>query len=111
MAEYFREEGGSWEIRIQLATDIERMPIEDASVQWPEELSPYVTVARLDVAPQASWDDAKVDEIDDGMAFSPWHGLAAHRPLGGVMRVRKPSYEMSADFRASHNGCPIHEPR
>lgn len=111
VAEYFREEGGSWEIRVQLATDIESMPIEDASVQWPEELSPYVTVARLDVAPQASWDEVKVDEIDDGMAFSPWHGLAAHRPLGGVMRVRKPSYEMSADFRASHNGCPIHEPR
>lgn len=111
VAEYFRQEGGTWEIRVQLATDIEKMPIEDASVQWPEELSPYVTVARLDVAPQASWDEAKVDQIDDGMAFSPWHGLAAHRPLGGVMRVRKPSYEMSADFRASHNGCPIHEPR
>ncbi|PWE40414.1 hypothetical protein C9I49_23990 [Pseudomonas prosekii] len=33
------------------------------------------------------------------------------RPLGGVMRVLKPSYEMSAGFRAEHNGCPIREPR
>ncbi|VVM43722.1 hypothetical protein PS631_00427 [Pseudomonas fluorescens] len=111
VAEHFNTHGGVWEIRVQLATDLDKMPIEDASVEWPEDLSPYLTVARLEVEAQPSWDDAKVHEIDDGMAFSPWHGLAAHRPLGGVMRVRKPSYEMSSEFRGSHNGCPIHEPR
>jgi len=111
VAQYFAQHSGTWELRVQLATDIENMPIEDASVPWDEQLSPFVTVARIEVGPQASWDDEKVRQIDDGMAFSPWHGLAAHRPLGGVMRVRKPSYEMSSDFRASHNGCPIHEPR
>lgn len=109
--DYFAQHGGTWELRIQLATDIEKMPIEDASVQWPEDLSPYVTVARVEVEPQSTWDSEKVRDIDDAMAFSPWHGLQAHRPLGGVMRVRKPSYEMSSAFRASHNGCPIHEPR
>ncbi|MBA6132373.1 MULTISPECIES: catalase family protein [Pseudomonas] len=108
---FFRQNGGIWELRVQLATDIEKMPIEDASVKWSEALSPYVTVARVEVEPQAAWDDEKVRDIDDGMAFSPWHGLAAHRPLGGIMRVRRPSYEMSAQFRATHNGCPIHEPR
>lgn len=45
------------------------------------------------------------------MAFSPWHGLAAHRPIGGVMRSRKPAYEMSSGFKGQFNGCPIHEPR
>ncbi|WP_459205611.1 catalase family protein [Pseudomonas sp. MLB6B] len=108
---FFGQHGGTWEVRVQLATDLEHMPIEDASVQWPEDLSPYVTVARLDVAAQPTWSDEKVRAIDDGMAFSPWHGLAAHRPLGGVMRSRKPSYEMSSGFRATHNGCPMHEPR
>lgn len=111
VTEYFIQHGGTWELRIQLATDLGKMPIEDASVQWSEELSPYVTVARIDVDAQPAWDSEKVREIDDAMAFSPWHGLQAHRPLGGVMRVRKPSYEMSSDFRARHNGCPIHEPR
>ncbi|WP_369300972.1 catalase family protein [Pseudomonas sp. N2-5-1-1] len=108
---YFAQSGGTWEVRVQLATDLEKMPIEDASVQWPEDLSPYVTVARIDLEPQAAWSPENVQKIDDGMAFSPWHGLAAHRPLGGVMRVRKPAYEMSSGFRAEHNGCPIHEPR
>ena len=45
------------------------------------------------------------------MAFSPWHGVAAHRPLGSIMRVRKVVYEGSAKFRSERNGCPIHEPR
>ncbi|MBA1200595.1 catalase family protein [Pseudomonas capeferrum] len=110
VAEYFARQGGTWELRVQLATDIEKMPIEDASTPWPEDLSPYVTVARIDVEVQASWDQEKAREIDDAMAFSPWHGLAAHRPLGGIMRVRKPTYEMSVGYRANHNGCPIHEP-
>jgi len=111
VSDYFTRHGGTWEVRIQLATDIEKMPIEDASVQWPEDVSPFVTVARIEVEPQSAWDEEKVRQIDDGMAFSPWHGLQAHRPLGGVMRVRKPSYEMSSTFRANHNGCPMHEPR
>lgn len=108
---HFAQQGGTWELRVQLATDLEQMPIEDASVVWPEALSPFVTVARIEVEPQPAWNEESVQAIDDGMAFSPWHGLAAHRPLGGVMRVRKPTYEMSSGFRAQHNGCPIHEPR
>ncbi len=107
---FFEQQGGIWEIRVQLATDLEHMPIEDASKAWPEDLSPYVTVARLQVDAQPAWSPENVRAIDDGMAFSPWHGLAAHRPLGGVMRTRKPSYEMSATFRGQHNGCPMREP-
>jgi hypothetical protein len=45
------------------------------------------------------------------MSFSPWHGLAAHQPLGSVMRARKETYRASAKFRGERNGCPMHEPR
>ncbi|MBD8622060.1 catalase family protein [Pseudomonas sp. CFBP 13727] len=111
VSHYFASHGGTWEVRIQLATDLDEMPIEDASKVWSEELSPYVTVARIEVPAQAAWSEEAIQTINEQMSFSPWHGLAAHRPLGGVMRVRKPTYEMSAGFRAQHNGCPIHEPR
>ncbi|WAH56736.1 catalase family protein [Pseudomonas silvicola] len=108
---YFTEHEGLWEVRVQLATSLEKMPIEDASKEWSEDDSPYVTVARIHVPRQASWTPERIQAIDTAMAFSPWHGLAAHRPLGGIMRVRKPAYEHSAGFRAEHSGCPIHEPR
>ncbi|MGI4816211.1 MAG: catalase family protein [Janthinobacterium lividum] len=109
--DFFARQGGEWVVRIQLATDIDKMPIEDASVKWPEDESPYVTVARIRVAPQPAWSEARSVAIEDRLAFSPWNGLAAHRPLGGVMRSRKPAYEMSAQFRGQANGCPMHEPR
>lgn len=108
---HFREHGGEWDFRVQLCTDLDTMPIEDASVPWPEDASPYVTVARLKAAPQASWSAESVKAVDDGLAFSPWHGLAAHRPLGGVNRARNTTYVASAKFRGEHNGCPMHEPR
>ncbi len=108
---HFARHGGTWAVRVQLATDIERMPIEDATVQWSEEESPFITIGHIRAAPQQAWSEERSARIDDGMSFSPWHGLAAHRPLGGIMRARKPAYEMSAGFRAEHNGCPIHEPR
>jgi hypothetical protein len=109
--EFFDANEAEWEIRVQLCTDLATMPIEDASVVWPEDKSPYVAVARVTVPPQNAWSAEGIAAIDEGMAFSPWHGLAAHRPLGSVMRARSSTYASSANFRATHNGCPIHEPR
>lgn len=103
-------QGGEWEVRVQLCTDLQTMPVEDASVAWPEDGSPYVTVALISVPPQPAWSEARSEAFDDGLSFSPWHGLAAHRPLGGVMRARKPAYESSAEFRGTHNRCPVREP-
>lgn len=109
--EFFAMHGGSWELRVQLCTDLKTMPVEDASVPWPEDNSPYIAVAKLSAQPQDSWSDKNVRAVDDGMSFSPWHGLSAHQPLGSVMRARKGAYKMSADFRGERNGCPMHEPR
>jgi hypothetical protein len=111
VAEYFAANGGEWELRVQLCTDLEPMPIEDASVIWPEDRSPYIPVARLRAGPQNTWQADTVAAIDEGLSFSPWHGLATHRPLGGVMRARNTTYASSAKFRSEHNGCPIHEPK
>lgn len=103
------ERGGEWELRVQLNTDLDAMPIEDASVEWDEAASPYRTVARITVAPQLSIGTDLAGAVDENTFFSPWHGLAAHRPLGSVNRARRQAYEMSAAFRARYNGCPMHD--
>jgi hypothetical protein len=108
--EFFDTHDAEWEIRVQLCTDPKTMPIEDASVIWPEDQSPYKAVARILVPMQNTWSTEGIAAIDEGMAFSPWHGIAAHRPLGSVMRARNSTYQSSANFRATHNNCPIHEP-
>jgi hypothetical protein len=105
---FFRDKSADWELRVQLCTDLESMPIEDASVEWPEERSPFVTVARLSAPVQLTWDDATSPNADQRLTFSPWSGIEAHRPLGSVMRARKATYEASASFRLAKSGCPFH---
>ena len=108
---YFEEQGGEWELCVQLCTDAGEMPVEDASVVWDETLSPYRPVARLVFGAQAAWSDARARSIDEGLAFSPWHGVAAHRPLGSVMRVRRGAYEAARRFRAERNQRAVSEPK
>jgi hypothetical protein len=109
--DFFKKNGGVWEVRAQLCTDLEHMPIENAAVVWSEEVSPYQRIARITVKPQLAWSEGRSSMVDDGMSFTPWHGLAAHRPLGGIMRVRKAAYEAAKKFRAERNGRVIQEPR
>ncbi len=108
---FFSSHAATWEVRIQLCRDIATMPLEDSSVAWPEEDSPYLPVARLTALPQAGWSEALSRAVDDGMAFSPWHGVLEHRPLGSIMRVRKAAYAMSARFRFERTGNIAREPR
>ncbi|MEO6749531.1 MAG: catalase family protein [Casimicrobiaceae bacterium] len=111
VVEHFRDHGGTWDVRVQLCTDLASMPIEDSSVVWPEQASPYVGVGRITALPQVAWSTARAAAVDDGMSFSPWHSLAAHRPIGSIMRVRKAAYEMASQFRSQHNTVKVQEPR
>jgi len=104
------EQGGRWELRVQLNVDPEAMPIEDPTVRWDEADSPFVTVATLDVPAQIAWQDGASAATDEALSFSVWHGVEAHRPLGNVNRARRDTYARSADYRRSFNGCPMHEP-
>lgn len=98
-----------WDFQVQLLTDLASMPIEDSSRAWPESESAYQTVAKLLVPPQPSWNADRNALLEDCMAFSVWHGLTAHQPLGSINRVRGPAYAMSAEYRRELNRCPIGE--
>jgi len=108
---FFTARGAVWELRVQLCTDLKAMPVEDSSIAWPEDKSPYVAVARIIAQRQDTWSDVNITAIDDGLSFSPWHGIMEHQPLGSIMRVRKAAYKASADFRGGRNGCPMYQPR
>ena len=101
---------GVWELRVQLCRDLDKQPVEDPTVEWKEDDTPFQTVATIHAAPQDSWSPDMVEQVDEGMRFSVWTGLAAHQPLGNINRARKSPYEHSANFRERFNGCPIHEP-
>jgi hypothetical protein len=108
--DYFVHHDALWELRVQLLTDLDSMPIEDASVQWPEDKSPFMTAAHISTPRQVAWSKARSVAIDDGLSFNPWHCLAAHRPVDSIMRVRKVVYEVMSKIRARQNKTSITEP-
>lgn len=107
---YFRQHPAEFEVRVQLCTDLGRMPVEDASVEWPEEESPYRPVARLVLPVQDACSPPRRRFVDDVLSFSPAHSLAAHRPLGSIMRARLRAYPALSAWRRERNGTPAREP-
>jgi hypothetical protein len=108
---FFQRETAVWELRVQLCTNLTKMPVEDASVEWDERLSPPLTVARVTAQPQNTYSDARRIWVDEQLSFTPWHSLAAHRPLGSIMRARFKAYQVSSQFRHTAEGRPMAEPR
>ncbi|MDC0712262.1 catalase family protein [Stigmatella sp. ncwal1] len=108
---FFEQQGAEYELRAQLCTDLEKMPVEDASIEWPEHLSPHQPIAKLTFPPQDAYSPARRIYADDVLSFNPWHCIEAHRPLGSIMRVRRNAYESSSRFRHEMNDRPRVEPK
>jgi hypothetical protein len=85
---------------LQFFVDEQTTPIEDASAPWPEAEAPFVTVAQLTIPQQPVGDAARTEEVEASV-FDPWNALAAHRPLGNVMRARKVAYFASEQTRGA----------
>jgi catalase len=78
------------------------MPIEDTSIEWRESDAPFETVAKINV-PAQDFDTPALNLQCDNQSFNPWFGLEAHRPIGGINRLRKAVYEAVSDYRHSRN--------
>ena len=110
VVEHFRTAGAEYQLRAQLCTDLAAMPVEDASVLWPDDLSPHQPIATLRFPPQDAYSPTRRVYGDDVLSFNPWHGIQEHRPLGSIMRVRIAAYERSSARRHMLNAQPRVEP-
>lgn len=98
-----------FDVQVQLCTDLGRMPVHDLTVEWPETLSPFVTVARLRF-PQQDINRPETIEAMDALSFTPWRVTAAHAPIGDIQRVRKEVYRRSSLVRHRLNHQARQEP-
>ena len=85
---------------VQIQTNPDAMPIEDASVIWDEAASPFIPVATIKIESQ---DFDNPESLTDGerISFNPWQCLAAHAPLGRMNEVRRMVYANAAALRNS----------
>jgi hypothetical protein len=88
-----------FELGVQVQTDPERMPIEDASEDWSVDAAPFQRVATLRI-PSQRFDSPEQANRCEAMSFNPWHALVPHRPLGSMNRARRAIYEAMSAFRA-----------
>ena len=109
--DFFRTQSAEYELRAQLSTDLKTMPVEDASVEWPAEQSPYQPVAKIVIPAQDAYSPARRVFADDVLSYNPFHCLPAHQPLGSINRARIKAYESSAAYRHHLNAQPRLEPR
>lgn len=106
MVATLREKDVEFEMRIQIQTDPHRMPIEDASIRWPEDLSPWISAARIHI-PRQEFDIPAQMAFARNLRFNPWHAMPEHRPLGNQNRVRRRLYAELAAHRQRMN-CADH---
>lgn len=103
LEETLRTQEVRFEFQVQLRTSERTMPIEDTSVEWPESESPYRTVAHL-LLPCQEIELLRQQDAFKNLSFNVWHSLVAHRPLGGINRVRRWAYPFSSAWRRQEPG-------
>lgn len=108
---FFNKNGAEYEVRAQLCTNLEIMPVEDASVRWSEDESLYQPVAKIVIPRQGAYSPERRVYVDDMLSFTPWHAIQEHQPLGSIMRSRLKAYQTSSIFRHRMNAVKRVEPR
>jgi hypothetical protein len=98
-----------FDILLQVQTDPFRMPIENAAVRWPEQLSPWIPAATVRI-PRQKFDSPAQLAFAHNLSMNPWHCIPEHRPLGNQSRARFRLYSELAQYRQKMNGTPHIEP-
>ncbi|MCB1180388.1 MAG: catalase [Leptospiraceae bacterium] len=96
-----RDSNLKFDFQLQFFISEDKTPIEDASIDWKEEVSPFITVGKI-IIPSQEVDTSNSSEFSkfiEASVFDPWNGLADHRPLGNIMRTRKYVYYESQKNR------------
>lgn len=97
---HLRQAPACLQFGIQRQADPESMPVDDASVIWDEDDSPFVPVATITI-PDQDIESPDILARCEQSAFNPWQGLAAHEPVGRMNAVRRDVYATAARLRAN----------
>jgi catalase len=110
MVEHLKNKEACFDFCVQLQTDPDKMPIEDPTIEWNEQESPYQKVATIKIPPQ-DFDSKEQMEFCEDLSYTPWHSLPEHMPLGGINRSRKEIYQLISTTRHElNNKLPKREP-
>lgn len=85
------------------------MPIDDATVIWKEQDSPFVPIATINIPPQHFTSEAQQQFCED-LSMNPWHGVGAWEPIGSLNRSRRLVYHAVSQYRHRQNDASVSQP-
>lgn len=96
---------------IQKRTNPKTMPLDEATVNWPESESPFVHLATLIIPRQDVCERGQAD-YGQGLAYNIWRVPEVNAPSkeSSIAVVRKAVYAASAETRHRANGQPLGDP-
>ena len=94
---------------IQRRTDPASMPLDEATVPWSEEKSPFIHIADV-IFPRQDIRARGQQTYGEHLSWNIWRVTKAHEPQGSIAAARKVVYAASADERRDVNGIPTGEP-
>lgn len=101
LASHLKDHTTCYDLFAQFQLDPEKQPIENAFKLWEESDTPPKRIAQLLIPPTDLADAGTRSETEycEHLAFTPWHGVAEHRPLGNINRARKFVLKASQNLR------------
>lgn len=78
------------------------MSVEDSISEWSEEVSPFVTVAKIKIAKQ-TFNTSKKNMECEQLSFDPWNSVHPHKPIGSINRIRWVVYRGISALRQQMN--------
>lgn len=109
MNEQLQHGPATFDFYIQEFKDENTTPVEDAAVEWPEQHSPFIKVAQIEI-PQQAIDTKERFDLAEVFSFSPANALLEHKPIGGLNRARIRIYNNLSKFRHARNAKSQLEP-
>jgi hypothetical protein len=108
LAQRLAADEASFTFSVQVRIDPDTMPLDQATVEWPEEQSPFVPVARLRLPRQDVTIRGQAD-YGQNLSFNIWRTPAENRPseASSIAAARKEVYAAGADLRHGANGEPL----
>ncbi|WP_312400100.1 catalase family protein [Chryseobacterium sp.] len=99
----------TFNLQIQLCSDLKKMPINDLTEEWSQELSPFRTVAKIKIFKQEVPEDGNFNVMDN-LSFTPFRTLEENRPIGNLQSTRRSAYVTSSTTRHELNNKKRKEP-
>lgn len=111
MANRLSERDYRFRFMVQRRTNPATMPLDEATVEWPESESPFIQVATL-VIPRQDVEARGQAEYGQSLAFNIFRVPPEQAPVpeSSIAAVRRAVYAASADTRHEANGQPLQDP-